>query len=709
MRYLGLQLALYSIFFSVLLNAQDSYHQSILDQLQSDHNITGGTWIVDPNESDLLNDAWFYGGDPYVIADATDQVFNQKVTLKVTIDYDNDWNAGWGVDNDSEMLENDVCLLVFWARTSNLSDGKLSAFVENNMTYEKEVFERFPVGSEWRQYFFPFQSNNSFNVGEFQLGFHVGAIQQEIEYAGINILNYKNAYDLEDLPRQINNDVYGGSHPDAPWRTEAQTRIENLRKAPIKITVKNSNGTPVENAGVEIKMLQHEYAFGAAVVSCAFADNDCQNDTYESKLLDLDGNGHGFNWVVFENGLKWDAWEDQWPTSQFEKADAIDWLRANDIQVRGHNLVWPSTWGMPNDIQLNIANIDYVKSRIDEHLEEILNYPSIKGNLVEWDVVNESTVETFLENSLAGSPGYETGREIYAEIYKKAKEEDPNAKLYVNDYVTISQQRSKGANYERYQSYIQELIDAGATVDGIGFQAHVGTYPTSINQVGTILDDFYAKFGLRHKITEFDMPDDTGDEVEAAYMKDFLTYVFSHPSTDGFLMWGFWDGAHWNNHAPMFNQDWSIKPSGQAFIDLVFKEWWTEQFEITPSNGVVELDGYKGKYVIQVNCDDIIRDTINLSEGGIVLEYDCQELLSVNGIDENETELFPNPSIDNARLKRSTSGPISIRIRNSQGQDVFSLASSEQVIQLPAELPKGSYFVEIIDGKKVERLTWIVQ
>jgi len=709
MRFPTLLVFIVVILFSKFSIAQDAYHQSLLDQLYSDFGISGGIWILAPNESDILNTAWSYGNDPYQIVEADNQTFNQNTAVSITVDYENPWNAGWGINNETAIAENDVCLLVYWARSSNQNEGRINVFVENNMTYEKEVFESFPVGAEWRQYIFPFQSKNSFDPGTLQLGFHTGAMQQQIEFGGINILNYQNSYQVEDLPSIINNDVYGGSAPDAPWRGEAKDRIENLRKAPIKITVTDGNGSPVENAGVEIKMLQHEYAFGTAVVSCAFADNDCQNDTYESKLLDLDGKGHGFNWVVFENGLKWDAWEDQWPNSQFEKADAVDWLRERDIEVRGHNLVWPSSWGMPNDIQLNIANIEYVKGRINEHLEEILNYPSIKGNLKEWDVVNEITNERFLENNLAGSPDYNTGREIYAEIFKKAKEEDPDALLYINDYITMSQQQSSGITYNRYQEYIQELIDADAPLDGIGFQAHIGTYPTSINQVAEILDDFSQKFGLKHKITEYDISEQAGEVVEAAYMKDFLTYVFSHPSTDGFLMWGFWDGAHWKESAPMFNLDWSLKPSGQAFIDLVFNEWWTERFEITPENGVIETDGFKGKYVIKINCDDIIRDTITLTEGGITLEYYCQELLSADGIEESEILIFPNPSSDKAQLKRSNNGLVTINVFSYQGQQLLTFNSNKQLINLPNSLPKGSYIVELVDGKSTERLRWIVQ
>ncbi len=704
--------AIFLLLISTLaLKAQDAYHQSLLDQLQNDYYITGGTWTLSPDAEAIMTNAWSYGDDPFQVIPASNQTFTTKTSVNITTEYENHWNAGWGIGIENAINENDVCLMVFWARAASGNEGRLSAFVENSITYYKEVYTTFPVGNEWRQYIYAFESGNSYDVDGLQMGFHTGAIQQHVEYAGVNILNYGNSYSLDDLPEIINNDTYGGHEADAPWRAAAETRIENLRKAPLEITVQNAAGNPMPNVGVGIEMLQHEYAFGTAVVSCMFAQNDCQNQIYEDKLLDLDGEGHGFNWVVFENGMKWPAWEGGWPNSQFEKADAVEWLGEKNIQVRGHTLLWPGRWTLPNDVRLNIANTNYVLDRIDGHLEEILEYPSINGALAEWDVVNEITQERFLEDSLAGNNGYVTGREIYAEIFEKTKALDAVPKLYINDYMTISSQRSRGPVYDRYQQFIQEIIDADAPLDGIGFQAHIGTYPTSIYQVETILDDFYAKYNLTHKITEFDIDGTAGDEVEAAYMRDFLTYVFSHPSTDGFLMWGFWDGEHWKDNAPMFDLDWNLKPSGQAFIDLVFKKWWTKTFKITDTNGQVNLSGFKGRYVIQINCDQIIRDTIELTGAGNSLNYPCEELVSIEELESTVIKIFPNPSSSgnsNSILERVSTKPAVLRIINARSQLVLEKKISGKQILLNSPENSGMYFIEIQEVSGITRLPWIV-
>ena len=50
-------------------------------------------------------------------------------------------------------------------------------------------------------------------------------------------------------------------------------------------------------------------------------------------------------------------------------------------------------------------------------------------------------------------------------------------------------------------------------------------------------------------------------------------------------MWGFWDGAHWKNNAPLYRRDWSLKPAGAAYRDLVLKTWRTDASGKTGADG----------------------------------------------------------------------------------------------------------------------------
>jgi hypothetical protein len=131
-------------------------------------------------------------------------------------------------------------------------------------------------------------------------------------------------------------------------------------------------------------------------------------------------------------------------------------------------------------------------------------------------------------------------------------------------------------------------------------QGHFGTQFTAPERLWQILDR-YAVYGKRIQVTEFDI-DTEDEEAQAAYTRDFLTAVFAHPSIDGFMMWGFWEARHWRPRAAMFRRDWSIKPNGYAFYDLVHREWSTDETGVTNSEGEWVVRGFKGRYDIEVRA-----------------------------------------------------------------------------------------------------------
>ena len=397
-------------------NAQDAYHNALQSTLQNEYGLPAGNWVLnDTEEANLSNDFW-YGDITAGNEDAIGQAFSQKVSITINNAGENQWDAGYGISNVNPIASGSSCLLAVWVR-SEVDGGKISLFAENSSTYEKEIYLTFNLTDEWLQFIIPFGANQAYPSGGLNIGAHLAWADQTIEIGGLAVLDYGSSVSLEDLPNQVNNDKYGGWEANAPWRAEAADRIDELRKANLSVRVENADGTPVPNALVEVEMLKHEYAFGSAVVSRLFAGNNSHNPTYESKLLDLDGEGHGFNWVVFENALKWPGWEQNWITSKPETANAVQWLVDHDIKIRGHNLVWPGWSNLPPDIENNQNDIPYIQERIDNHIEEITTYPGIEGNILEWDVLNEITTNRDLEYALQGQSGYPTGREIYPEIF----------------------------------------------------------------------------------------------------------------------------------------------------------------------------------------------------------------------------------------------------------------------------------------------------
>jgi hypothetical protein len=315
----------------------------------------------------------------------------------------------------------------------------------------------------------------------------------------------------------------------------------------------------------------------------------------------------------------------------------------------------------------------------------------------DWDVLNEITANRDLEYLFQDTEGYTTGREIYLEIIDHVVQVDPGSKLYLNDYVTLSSATTRGEVYERYQQFIQEILDAGAPLDGIGFQAHMGSGLYHPDTLFTILEDFHTKFGLRAKITEFDQSPVLSETLAAQYFRDFLTITFSHPSVDAFLMWGFWDGAHWLDNAPLFRQDWTPKPALDTFINLVYNDWWTEESTVTDASGMAGIRGFKGTYRITVTAGEVSVDTTIHMENDYQWQLQLPMTSSVHSIDPASIQVAPNPATHQITVRwdaLQTEG--TLRISDGQGRTLVQqpLKGTSQVINT-RQWPAGIYWLQI--------------
>jgi hypothetical protein len=114
----------------------------------------------------------------------------------------------------------------------------------------------------------------------------------------------------------------------------------------------------------------------------------------------------------------------------------------------------------------------------------------------------------------------------------------------------------------------------------------------------------------------------TADEpLRADYMRDLFTLFYSHPATSGIVMWGHWDGMHWLNCAPLYYEDWTLKPSGEVFRKLVREAWRTNGSAKTNSRGELSGRAFFGTYRIRVSAGSKHAERgVDLSTDGQVLE-----------------------------------------------------------------------------------------
>jgi len=634
------------IFFCslVFVQAQDLYHSDLINRLQNDFGLTSAEFVLFDTEEEINVSSYIYGNSEREYRTGSELSFDQYADIMVLSAGANPWDSGMGFNNQKVIAGGEVVLLHFFMKRTSDS-GSVNIFVEDAATFDKEFFNTIDITPDWTEYFIAFKSTKTYQTGELAMGFHLANEQQHIQIGGYTALNY-GAINLEDVPSSFSPANYGGFEADAAWRTKAAQRIEELRMVDIEIKVFDANGQPLKNTELSIEMTEHEFGFGSAFAMSRFPGNRAFNQTYLDKLTNLDGLGHGFNVGVNENALKWDAWEEEWIGTPQETRSAFQWLAGKNIEMRGHVLVWPGFSNMPDDIEQNRNSIDYIKGRISNRLSSMLEDRTLNALIQDWDILNEITTNRDLENSFKSAVGYETGRELYQEILSEANAIAPEKSYFVNDFITLSGGGSSVAVIDRYKSYLDEMANSENPFDGIGFQCHIGSIPTSILKIQETLDDFYERYQVPFKITEYDIEPSVDETTQAKYMDDFLTMVFSHPAVESFIMWGFWDGNHWKENAPMFNLDWSLKPSGQVFIDKVFSEWWTTETGMTDEDGIYRTRVFKGDYQI-----DAIQGTTATQ-----VDFSITEDMSVEVFTDftsttldpilQQIQVYPNPSIN---------------------------------------------------------------
>ena len=662
--------------------SQDTYHTDLVEWLNTNYGIENPEFSLADNENTVISNMSIYGGATASVMDASDFNFSKVTTINVPSASNNQWDSGYNTTNRVAIENGDIVIVAFWAK-QNSNATELFLFSEDSNDFDKEFYFSFGLTPDWTQYFMAFEAKQNYPINRMTLGFHLGSIAQN--------------FDLDEVPSSFENGSYGGSEADAEWRAPANERIEELRKSDLDIRVVDENGDGVDGVEIKLEMQEHLFGFGSAFVTCRFPGNDCYDATYVEKVSNLDGQGHGFNVGVTENAVKWDAWEEEWLGSPTETANAIEYLHDSGITMRGHTLIWPGFSYLPDDIQQNQNDLAYLRQRIGERIEAMINHPKLKDIIREWDVLNEVTVNRDIEYAFQDDPNFVTGREIYQEIFEKIRALDPELKLYMNDYVVLSGGGSSSSVINRYKSFLTEINDSTQPMDGIGFQCHIGSNPTSIYKLQEVLDEFYTTYNVPIKITEYDLNELVSDEDAASYLSDFLTMIFSHEAVNAFIMWGFWDGNHWKGNAPMFDEDWSLKPAGQSFIDKVFGEWWTNETVQSDEDGYATIRAFKGIHKITATKNGKTRIAqVSLDDDGNV-QLLLEGTNSTNDFSEADFLLTPNP-ITNGYFMISYPeelGAIDLSIVGMDGRLIDSLTNVKSNVKTEITLPAGLYLMNI--------------
>ena len=230
------------------------------------------------------------------------------------------------------------------------------------------------------------------------------------------------------------------------WRAAADQRIEQYRKRDVLLTFEDAAGNAMSDLGVDIQQVGHRFAFGSTL-----------NDGFVSNAPYADFFKQNFEWATIEYFAQWKPVEEVQGVEDYARADAsVEFAEENGIQLRGHSLAWPDTRFVPSWLfgQSAQAHRDAIDQRVDNVVSRYA------GQLVHWDVINEMLNYTYYQDN--------AGADIRANIFQRARQNDPDVKLFTNEFGLTE----SGYKATRYRELVQGLQAAGADVGGIGLQSH---------------------------------------------------------------------------------------------------------------------------------------------------------------------------------------------------------------------------------------------
>ncbi|MFO8000930.1 MAG: endo-1,4-beta-xylanase, partial [Marinilabilia sp.] len=184
--------------------------------------------------------------------------------------------------------------------------------------------------------------------------------------------------------------------------------------------------------------------------------------------------GEHFNAIVAENCMKSSNIQPEEGEFNFSMSDQfVNFGEKNDMSITGHTLIWHSQapdWFF-KDSKGDEVSREVLIQRMEDHIKTVVG--RYKGKIDGWDVVNEAILD---DGSYRKSKFYEIiGKEYIKLAFQFAREADPDAELYYNDYSMAGEGKRQGV-----MKMVKNLQNQGVKIDGIGMQGHVGLKHPSI-------------------------------------------------------------------------------------------------------------------------------------------------------------------------------------------------------------------------------------
>ena len=396
-----------------------------------------------------------------------------------------------------------------------------------------------------------------------------------------------------------------------------------------------------------------------------------------------------FNVVVAENEMKFDATEPQQNTFSYTKGDRmVEYAKANKMRVRGHALAWHSQ--VPNWVN-DHRDKQELLGILKNHIDSVVGH--WKGQIAEWDVVNEAVNDEDHTWRSRGSVWFETiGAEFLDSAFVWAHAADPDAELCYNDY-SIEWGVGQGSKGGFVVEQVKRWKASGIPITCVGTQTHIEiaheTTPANVRALAKAL----AEYDVVLNITELDIgfPQGSAGSLGASdYAKQghlyrqFMDVFLEEPNMGEFVIWGLTDAHSWldgqqgKTQALLYDKQYKAKPAYDSLIASL-KAHPASEVKTPYKTAVVPPDSSAATDSLAKDSSATDSSTTGLFRGAAMAE------LQMNLVDRT--------------LSVAGAANAKVQVFDLRGRPVFSSVASKVSVDLSG-LPNGLYVVRVRDGSR---------
>ncbi len=286
-----------------------------------------------------------------------------------------------------------------------------------------------------------------------------------------------------------------------------------------------------------------------------------------------------FSSVTCENAMKIQATQPTATAFDFSQSDSIaNFCVRNGIRIHGHTLVWHQ--GLPSWLASFQGDSAAWEGILKTRIKTMLTH--FKGRVKSWDVVNEAfnddgTLRAFPSGSNTNSSlwAQKLGKDYVARCFQYAREADPDAKLFYNDYG----QEYSPVKTNAILAMVADFKKRGIPIDGLGLQFHTNNQRPDADLTNAI--SRLASSGLLLHISELDIsmngsqaytqPTSAMLDIQRSKMNVIAGFYKSIPASQqfGITFWGLSDATSWikNDWPLLFDNTYARKPAYFGFWD----------------------------------------------------------------------------------------------------------------------------------------------